>query len=121
MVAGPGDVAIANFKMTLATYFLAKDTGELRAGQTVRVIGRDLVREGAHIIVKLLKSYFAKVLEDLGLERSKRVTATGISAPADLGISFPDNWDAARELHQFRKVVGKLQWLVNVRPDVAFA
>eukprot|EP00969_Alexandrium_andersonii_P236365 10435197-Alexandrium_andersonii.AAC.1 len=52
---------------------------------------------------------------------SKLVATTGISAPVDLEITFPDNWGAARGLHQFRKVVGKLQWLAHVMPDIAVA
>eukprot|EP00969_Alexandrium_andersonii_P024714 1078984-Alexandrium_andersonii.AAC.1 len=71
MIGGPEEVSIANFKMTLATHFLAKDTGKLRPGATVRFIGRDRVHEGAHIIVKLPKSYTTSILEDFGLERSK--------------------------------------------------
>eukprot|EP00969_Alexandrium_andersonii_P291463 12882545-Alexandrium_andersonii.AAC.1 len=84
--------------MTLATNFLAKDTGKLRVGSTVRFIGRELIHEGTHI-----------------------VNTTGTSTPTDLEITFPDDWDAAQEFHQCRKVIGKLQWLVNVRPDLAFA
>eukprot|EP00969_Alexandrium_andersonii_P353009 15438905-Alexandrium_andersonii.AAC.1 len=113
MVGGPDEVAIANFKMTFATCFLAKDIGQLRPGSTARFVGRDLVHEGAHIIVKLPKSYITNILEDFGLERSKPVGATGTSVSTDLEISFPDNWDAGHEHHQYRKVVGKLQWLVN--------
>eukprot|EP00969_Alexandrium_andersonii_P197592 8728860-Alexandrium_andersonii.AAC.1 len=105
MIGGPEEVAITNFKMTLAKYFLAKDTGKLRPGSTVRFIGGDLVHEGAHIIVKLPKSHITNILEDFGLGRSKPVGATGTSASTDLEISVPDNWDAAHELHQYRKVV----------------
>eukprot|EP00969_Alexandrium_andersonii_P235159 10382343-Alexandrium_andersonii.AAC.1 len=64
MIGGPAEVAIASFKMTLAAYFLAKDTGKLRPGLTVRFIGRDLVHEGTHITVKLPKSFFTEILED---------------------------------------------------------
>eukprot|EP00969_Alexandrium_andersonii_P300548 13287698-Alexandrium_andersonii.AAC.1 len=71
MVAGPDEVTITNFKMTFATYFLAKDTGKLCPGQIVRFIGRDLVHEGTRITVKLPKSYITKILEDFGLEKSK--------------------------------------------------
>eukprot|EP00969_Alexandrium_andersonii_P058834 2592787-Alexandrium_andersonii.AAC.1 len=49
-VAGPDEVTITNFKMTLAAYFPAKDAGELRPGQAVRFVGRGLVHEGARII-----------------------------------------------------------------------
>eukprot|EP00969_Alexandrium_andersonii_P001393 61206-Alexandrium_andersonii.AAC.1 len=76
------------------------------------------------IILKLPKSFITKVtkvLYDVGLERPKPVATTGASAPADLEITLPDNWDVARELHLFSNVVGKLQWLANVRPDVVFA
>eukprot|EP00969_Alexandrium_andersonii_P086320 3805737-Alexandrium_andersonii.AAC.1 len=121
MIGVPEEVAIANFKMTLAAYFLAKDTGKLRPGLTVRFIGRDLVHEGTRVAVELPKSYTTTILEDFGLERPKPVGTTETSASTDLEISFPGDWDAARELHQCRKVVGKLQWLVNVRPDIAFA
>eukprot|EP00969_Alexandrium_andersonii_P253116 11186778-Alexandrium_andersonii.AAC.1 len=61
------------------------------------------------------------ILEDFGLERSKPVGTTGPSTSTDLEISSPDSWDAAHELHQYRTVVGQLQWLVDVRPDIAFA
>eukprot|EP00969_Alexandrium_andersonii_P267143 11805623-Alexandrium_andersonii.AAC.1 len=71
MVGGPEEVAIANFKTTLAAYFLAKDTGKLPPGSTVRFTGRDLVYEGARIILKLPQSYTTNILEDFGLERSK--------------------------------------------------
>eukprot|EP00969_Alexandrium_andersonii_P126449 5589684-Alexandrium_andersonii.AAC.1 len=91
--------------MTLATNFLAKDTGKLRPGLTVRFIGRELIHEGTRIIVKLPKSYIARILEDYGLERSKSVGATGTSTSTDLEISFPDSQDAARAFHQYRKVV----------------
>eukprot|EP00969_Alexandrium_andersonii_P159740 7058135-Alexandrium_andersonii.AAC.1 len=71
MVAGPDEATITNCKMALATYFLAKDTGKLCPGQTVRFIGRGLVHEGARIIAKLPKTYTAKIFEDFGLEKPK--------------------------------------------------
>eukprot|EP00969_Alexandrium_andersonii_P003830 165869-Alexandrium_andersonii.AAC.1 len=70
--------------MTLATYFLAQDTGKLRPGHTVRFIGKDLAHDGTRIIVKLPKSHIAKILEDFGLERPKPVGAAGTSASTDL-------------------------------------
>eukprot|EP00969_Alexandrium_andersonii_P081929 3611246-Alexandrium_andersonii.AAC.1 len=48
MIGGPEEVSIANFKMMLATNFLAKGTGELRPGLTVRFISRNFVHEGTH-------------------------------------------------------------------------
>eukprot|EP00969_Alexandrium_andersonii_P037087 1625262-Alexandrium_andersonii.AAC.1 len=71
MIGGPDEYAITNFKMTLATNFLAKDTGKLRVGATVRFIGRELIHEGTHITVKLPKSYITSLLQDFGLEKSK--------------------------------------------------
>eukprot|EP00969_Alexandrium_andersonii_P134381 5944947-Alexandrium_andersonii.AAC.1 len=68
MVAGPDEVTITNFKMTLTTYFLAKETGALRPGQTVRFIGRSLVHEGTRVIVQLPKSCITRGLEDFCLE-----------------------------------------------------
>eukprot|EP00969_Alexandrium_andersonii_P212407 9379926-Alexandrium_andersonii.AAC.1 len=113
MIGGPDEVSITNFKMTFATHFLAKDTGKLRPGSTVCFIGRELIHEGTHIIVKLPKSYITSLLQNFGLEKSKPVSTTGTSTLTDLEITFQDNWDAAHELHQYRKVVGQLQRLVN--------
>eukprot|EP00969_Alexandrium_andersonii_P321784 14217784-Alexandrium_andersonii.AAC.1 len=67
MIGGHEEVSVANFKTTLATNFLAEDTGKLRPGLAVRFIGRELIHEGARVFAKLPKSYIASLLQDFGL------------------------------------------------------
>ena len=55
------------------------------------------------------------------MSTAKAVTTTGIQVPHADELELPDDWDEAQELHKYRRLVGKLQWLVNIRPAIAFA
>ena len=51
----------------------------------------------------------------------KPLSSTGTSSGSDTELEFPEDWDDKAELQKYRQVVGKLQWLVTARPDIAFS
>ncbi len=71
--------------------------------------------------MRLAPSYLQDLLKEHNLTDCRKVTTTGSQLTSDNELLLPEDWDETAELGKFRRLVGKLQWMVTVRPDIAFA
>ena len=104
----------------LRTKFLLKVTGGLNEeGATATFLGRKLKRVSDGIVLYGTKDYYQSDLEFFGLTKAKPVSVPGSSALRKL---FDGDEPVSAEEHSaYRRAVGKLQWNVPIRPDIAFS
>ena len=79
-------------------------------------IGRRFTHTGDSIVITLTNNYIEDMLADVNMTNCKPTTTTGTT-------TLKANLDGANALDidehkQFRKMVGKLQWLALVRTDI---
>ena len=99
---------------------LLKDTGWLTDRTSVRFLGRELRVQDGGIVIAGMEHFVKSLLQENGLRDCKDIGTSGTSAskPQD---TEPEETYEVTELKDFRRLLGKLQWLVPVRPDIAFA
>ena len=112
-------VAVKKIVLLLKEKFCIKETGELNTeGAQVEFLGRCLIRFGDAIKFRSKDNYLDEEFKEFGLE-SCRVASTpgsmGIKRPID-GCNLLDE----REHRIYRRVVGRLQWIVPARPDLCY-
>eukprot|EP00971_Amphidinium_carterae_P117600 2329880-Amphidinium_carterae.1 len=66
-----------------------------------------------------MESFIKLVYGVYGLQKSNSVSAPGVKTPA-LPTSVEEPWHFS-DHKRFRTVIGKLQWMAAVRPDIQFA
>ena len=98
---------------------LLKILGKLEPGNPIEFLGRSLEHHGNYILIRQLPGYIENILELVGLSTCRAATTTGTK-------TIKQTLDTEEVLDEeghslFRKVVGKLQWLVPIRPDIAYA
>ena len=69
----------------------------------------------------LPSGYVEDILQTMEMATRKPLSSTGTSSGSGKEFELPDNWADKAELHKYRQVIGKLQWLVTARPDIAFS
>ena len=98
---------------------LLRPTGELTYGKTISFLGRNLTNKGDHIDITLAPDYIEAILKEHNLQNCNPVTTPGT---ASLKQTINDEIPLSKEEHaQYRRAVGKLQWLTYTRPDISYA
>jgi hypothetical protein len=88
---------------------LLRPTGELTYGKTISFLGRNLTNRGDHIDITLAPDYVEAILKEHNLQNCNPVTTPGT---ASLKQTINDEVPLSKEEHaQYRRAVGKLQWL----------
>ncbi len=101
----------------LAKHFLIRKTGHINEeGSQTDFLGRNLGREGDGIAFRGNSQYLDEDIIDWGLLKAKTVSTTGTIFTGDDG----DEEISVDAHRQYRRTVGKLQWLVPIRPDLVF-
>ena len=103
----------------LGEFLLLKETGDLNSEcSQVTFLGRTLKRvgDGIHFIIE--KQYFEKMFEEADVNTSRSVNLPGVKSRDVSELARP--LDAA-EHALYRRLVGKLQWICPLRPDITFA
>ena len=96
---------------------LLRPTGELTCGKTISFLGRILTNKGDHIKRPLAPDYIETILKEHNLQNCNPVTTPGT---ASLKQTINDEVPLSKEEHaQYRRAVGKLQWLTYTRPDIS--
>ena len=97
-----------------------RPTGTLSPGNTVAFLGRNITNRGDHYEISLSDEYVTTLLTETKLQDSKPAPAPGTSA---LKAATADHdQDLSTEEHsQYRRAVGKLQWMTYTRPDISYA
>ena len=101
-------------------HLLLRPTGTLTPGSTVSFLGRNISNMGDHYEISLPDDYTTKLLESHNMTNCNPATAPGTSA---LKTATADHEQpVSEEEHKdFRKAVGKLQWMTYTRPDISYA
>ena len=116
-----GEEQVTNQLFTaIQQQLLLRPTGTLTPGNTVSFLGRNITNRGDHYEISLNDDYTTTLLTEMGLQDCKPAPAPGTSA---LKTATADHEQAlSQEEHaQFRRAVGKLQWMTYTRPDISYA
>ena len=100
-------------------HVLLRPTGTLGIGQTIQLLGRDIHNNGDYFEVSLKPEYITTLLKETKME-----TSNSASAPRTATLKQSTNDEApldAQEHADYRRAVGKFQWLTYTRPDISFA
>ena len=97
---------------------LLKITGHLGEGQEVQFPGRDIRRIPEAVEPSMSQTYVEKILEALEMQDCRSVTAPGV----DTLKKVADFQQVSPEMQKlYRRVVGQLLWLSNLRCDIMYA
>ena len=107
------------FFKELGSHVLLKHTGHLKPGTTLKFLGRMLTHRGDNILITPIPLYMTELLQMYNLDQCKPITTTGNS---QLKPTVEEEEQLSTAEHsKYRTAVGKLQWLVGIRPDLAYA
>jgi hypothetical protein len=111
IICGPDKRRIAEFKDLMSKTFSMSDLGLLSY-----YLGMEVSQKPGKIIV-CQRAYAAKIVEQCGMKGCNPVD-TPMEENSKL---LPGKPDMARDVTKFKSIVGSLRYLVNTRPDIAFA
>ena len=98
--------------------FLLKETSRLEDGQRAEFLGRTIRRDGNNFVLGCKKDYIKEILETMNMQNCKGSTTPGTSALKNPGgVSLLQ----AEDVKHYRSVIGKLMWLIPIRPDLNYA
>ena len=104
-------------------HLLLRPAGALSPGNSVAFLGRNITNRGDHYEISLSilsDDYTTTLLTETNLQDSKPAPAPGTSA---LKTATADHEQAlsAEEHAQYRRAVGKPQWMTYTRPNISYA
>ena len=99
---------------------LLRPTGTLTPGNTVSFLGRNITNRGDHYEISLSDDYTTALLTETKLQDSKPAVTPGTTALKTATADYEQHL-SAEEHAQFRRAVGKLQWMTYTRPDTSYA
>ena len=97
---------------------LLKMTGALTEGQTVTFLGREIRRTADACELYMKPEYIDSMLQLYNMSACKPAAAPGTDTLRKAQEAQPLS---AEDHKRYRRVVGQLLWLCNVRPDIMFA
>ena len=116
---GPHETINKILKQIQRHLLLLQPTGELTAGKTVTFLGRNITHCGTHFELSLGNRYVDNIITEVNMETCNPSATLGTAA---LRARDEHEQDLSREEHgMYRRVVGKLQWLVLTGPELAYA
>ena len=112
--------AVADLVADLQKELLLRVTGELSEGQEATFLGRHMRRTSPSVQMFMETSYVDHILELAGMATCKAAPTPGTDAlkrgTAELAEPL-----SPEEHQQYRKLVGQLLWLSNLRMDIMYA
>ena len=112
--------AVAEVVESLQKELLLRVTGELSEGQEATFLGRRMRRTSTSVEMFMETSYIDRILEQAGVKTCKAAPTPGTDAlkkgKAELAEAL-----SPEEHQQYRKLVGQLLWLCNLRMDIMYA
>jgi len=104
-------VALEETKEYLKRYFVTKDMGKPRYFLGIEVAHQK------HGLLLSQRKYTLDLLEKIGMFGCKPVSTP---MEANVNLSF-DNSHLLDDLGQYKRLIGKLIYLIVIRPDITFA
>ena len=112
--------AVADVVASRQRELLLRVTGELSEGQEATFLGRRTQRTSTSVEMFMETSYIDRILEQAGTKTCKAAPTPGTDAlkkgKAELAAAV-----SPEEHQQYRKLVGQLLWLCNLRMDIMCA
>ncbi|CAN1189995.1 Retrovirus-related Pol polyprotein from transposon TNT 1-94 [Linum perenne] len=111
IIAGDDELIIQEVKQFLAKEFKVRDLGKLKY-----FLGLEIARSATGISV-CQRKYSLELLQDTGYIGSKP-----INAPTDMKTRLSQfEGEELEDITSYRRLLGRLNYLVTTRPDIAFA
>ena len=103
----------------IQTKMLLRHTGTCTTGKAVDFLGRRITNKGDHFEISLNDGYTNDILQAANLLKATPAVPPG----ATTSTSTPEQEELLdkQEHAQYRRLVGKLQWLSYTRSDLSFA
>ncbi|GKA79058.1 putative reverse transcriptase domain-containing protein [Tanacetum coccineum] len=114
VITGNDNVGINDFKVFLSTKFMIKDLGVLKYILGIKVVENDLG------LCMFQRKYCLELLHEYGLLAARPVD---IPLPENsiFGFKETSNDKYLADFTSYQKLVGKLIYLTNTRPDISYA
>ena len=103
----------------IQTKMLLRETGRCTTVNTIDFLARQITNKGDHFEVSLNNSYTNDMLQEANLQKATPAVTTG--ATTSTTTAEQEELLDKQEHAQYRRLVGKLQWLSYTRPDLSFA
>jgi len=111
LVTGNNEAEINSLKSFLDDTFKIKDLGEVHYFLGIEVLHTD------HGLLLTQRKFTTELLQEFGCN-----TARSVVCPLDYNTKLhSDEGEALNNPTQYRRLIGKLNFLTNTRPDIAFA
>ena len=86
------------------------------------VLGRSTTNKGDHFDISLDDEYVDNIFHEIKLNKCNSATTTTTTGSTAGKSNVEDEQLLDQQAHQqFRRLVGKLQWLAYTRPDISYA
>ena len=109
------DTEVTRAFRAIQAQVLLRPTGELLVGHIISFLGRQLTHKGEYIEITLGDKDMTNLLEEQDMYNSRPVNTPGTAAlktTRNEAALTPDKHK------QYRRAVGKLQWMTDTRPDI---
>ena len=97
---------------------LQRHTGDLTAGSTIPFLGRNISHKGDYIDISLNNNYVDIILEESEMTTCNPAPSPGV--PHMKGAAEDEAPLDHEQRKQYRRLVGKIQWLAYTRPDISY-
>ena len=104
----------------LQQHLLLRPTGVLTPGSTASCLGRKITHKGDSVDIALSDDYIHNILEESNMTNCNPAATPGATALKTTNIEDAAPLDQQQHA-QYRRLVGKIQWLSYIRPDISFA
>ena len=119
LIIGEEQIVNKLFK-EIQRHLLLRPTGTLSPGNAVAFLGRTITNRGGDYEISLADDYTTTLLTEANLQDSKPAPAPGTSS-LKTATAGHEQALSAEEYAQYRRAVGKLQWMTYTRPDISHA
>ena len=110
VITGTDQDGIQKLKQHLFSHFQTKDLGKLKY-----FVGIEVAQSNSGVVISQIK-YTLDILTDTGMLDCKPV-----DTPMDPNVKLvPSQGELLRDLGRYRRLVGKLNYLTIIRPDISF-
>ena len=104
----------------LSKELLLRETGKLCQGKSVDFLGRLITRRHDSITLSMSPKFIDSLLDEMNMKTCKPALTPGSDTLKESTIENEELSDSVQHKH-YRRMVGRLLWLTNVRNDIMVA